>query len=144
MGTRKEVWPAASTVDEVDTNRLEFRYDRWCGWLLGLLGSGRRFSHVTLHDDKIVVHLGWAFRAAVPRASIVRARPSNDRVWGWGAHGWGGRWLVNGSSHGLVTLDIEPVERGRVCGFPVKLHQLTISLVDPEALLSYVNLERST
>lgn len=134
----------ASTVAGVKNTRLEFRYDRWCGWLLGLFGSGRRFSHVTLHDDKILVHLGIAFSAVVPRASIVTARPSHDRVWGWGAHGWGGRWLVNGSSQGLVVLDIEPEGRGRVCGFPVKLRQLTVSLIDPEALLSYVNLERPT
>jgi hypothetical protein len=44
----------------------------------------------------------------------------------------------------LVTLDIEPEVRGRVCGFPVKLRELTVSLVEPEALLSYVNLERAT
>ena len=128
----------------METSRLEFRYDRWCGWVLGLLGSGRRFSQITLHEDEIVVHLGWAFRAVVQRSSIVAAHPNQDRVWGWGAHGWGGRWLVNGSSQGLVTLDIEPEGRGRVCGFPVELRQLTVSLVDPEALLRYVNLERPT
>ncbi len=135
---------SAGTVRCVNAKQLEFRYDRWCGWLLGLLGSGRRFSRVTLNDDMIAVRLGWAFTAVVPRASIVAARPKQDRVWGWGAHGWGGRWLVNGSSQGLVTLDIEPEERGRVCGFPVKLRELTVSLVEPEALLSYVNLERVT
>lgn len=135
---------AAGTVQGMQETRLEFRYDRWCGWLLGLFGSGRRFSHVTLRDDTITVRLGWAFRAVIPRASVVRATPSTDRVWGWGAHGWGGRWLVNGSSHGLVVLDIDPQHKGRVLGYPVKLRQLTVSLVDPEALLSYVNLERAT
>lgn len=128
----------------MDEKRLDIRYDRWCGWLLGLLGSGRRFSHVTLHDDSITVRLGWAFRAVVPRASLAGATTSTDRVWGWGAHGWGGRWLVNGSSQGLVKLNIDPEHKGRVCGYPVRLGELTVSLEDPEALLTYVNLERST
>ena len=39
----------------------------------------------------------------------ARSRPSDGRVWGWGAHGWRGTWLVNGSSSGLVR------DRARPC-----------------------------
>ncbi len=120
----------------VDGIRLDFRYDRWCGWLLGLFGSGRRFSHVTMSDDVIRVKMGWSFRSEIPRSSVISAARSEGRVFGWGVHGWRGRWLVNGSSHGLVTLLIEPPAPARVCGVPVRLRELTVSLVDPDALLT--------
>jgi hypothetical protein len=117
--------------------RLDFRYDRWCGWLLGLLGTGRRFSSVVLHDDVIEVKLGWAFRTEIPRTNIVSATTSQARVFGWGVHGWRGRWLVNGSSKGLVALELEPRVPARVCGVPIKLRRLTVSLTDPDVLLSW-------
>jgi hypothetical protein len=118
--------------------RLDFRYDRWCGWVLGLFGTGRRFSSVTMHADSIDVKMGWAFRGTIPRANIVSAEPTSGRVWGWGVHGWRGRWLVNGSSKGLVRLEIEPAVRSRVCGMPIRLRELTISLDAPEVLLGSV------
>ncbi len=115
--------------------RLDFRYDRWCGWLLGLLGMGRRFSSVVLSEDAIDVKMGWAFRTSIPRSAVTSTRAHTGRVLGWGVHGWRGRWLVNGSSKGLVTLEIEPAARASVGGVPIKLRQLTVSLVDPEILL---------
>ena len=115
--------------------RLDFRYSRWNARLLGLFGIGRRFSSIMIHADSISVKMGWAFRANIPRSSIVSAKPRHRRVLGWGVHGWRGRWLVNGSSTGLVTLEIDPVTRARVCGVPVRLRELTVSLVDPEAML---------
>jgi hypothetical protein len=115
--------------------RLDFRYDRWCGWLLGLFGMGRRFSHISMNDDTIDVRMGWAFRAEIPRDQIASFSPGTGMVLGWGVHGWRGRWLVNGSSKGLVRLEIDPAVRARVMGVPVRLRQLTISLVDPEVLL---------
>lgn len=119
---------------------FEIRYDRWCGWLLGLLGSGRRFSRVTVSDDEVEVRLGIAFRATIPRSSIVSTSRRTGVVMGWGAHGWNGRWLVNGSSHGIVLLGIDPVQRARVLGFPVKLHELAVSLVDPDGLAEALGL----
>lgn len=115
--------------------RLDFRYDRWCGWILGLFGTGRRFSSITIDADSIDVKMGWAFRATIPRANIVSAKPYSGRVWGWGVHGWRGRWLVNGSSQGLVRLEIDPAVRSRVCFLPGRLRELTVSVVDHEALL---------
>ena len=120
--------------------QFEFRYDRWCGWLLGLFGSGRRVSRVIVSEDELDVQLGIAFRGVVPRTSLVAARPWQGRVFGWGAHGWGGRWLVNGSSHGIVVLDIDPPAKGRVIGFPVSLRELSISMEDPEGLCDALGL----
>ena len=83
---------------------FEFRYDRWCGWILGLFGSGRRFSRVVVDDASIDVRLGIAFRGRVDRSAVTGIRPWHGRVLGWGAHGWRGKWLVNGSSKDIVDL----------------------------------------
>jgi len=118
-----------------------FRYDRWCGWLLGALGSGRRLSRVIVTDDDLDVKLGISFRAVVPRSSIVSAHPWTGRVWGWGAHGWRGQWLVNGSSQGIIVLHVEPSAKGRVLGFPVTVRELALSMEDPEGLVAALGLE---
>ena len=120
----------------MDGIRFEFRYDRWCGWMLGLLGMGRRHSHVTVDDEALRAVMGWAFCATVPRDAIVSVRPSTGRVLGWGVHGWRGRWLVNGSSHGRVKLVIDPPTPSRVVGFPGRLRELEVSLVDPDGFVA--------
>lgn len=119
-------------------NRYEFRYDRWCGWLLGLLGHGRRLSRIEVDDTSIDVRIGLGFWATVPRASVTSAAQVSGRVYGWGVHGWRGRWLVNGSSKGLVTIAIDPRVRARVLGLPVRLRELTVSLVEPAAFVAEV------
>lgn len=113
-----------------------FRYDRWCGWLLGLLGMGRRFSRIVVDDRNVRVVMGWAFQATIPRSSIVSVEPSSGRVLGWGVHGWRGHWLVNGSAGGLVHVTIEPPAKSRVVGFPGRLRELRVSVEQPEALIA--------
>jgi hypothetical protein len=51
-----------------------------------------------------------------------------------GVHGFGGRWLVNGSGDRILTINLEPMQRARVLGIPVRLRQLLVSIDDPEAL----------
>lgn len=116
--------------------RIEFRYDRWCGWMLGLFGMGRRFSYIEVAGGDVVVKMGWAFRSRIPRSAIASVAPDDGRVFGWGVHGWRGYWLVNGSSHGLVRIDLDPKVRSRVCGVPVRLQVLRVSVVEPDALLA--------
>ena len=57
-------------------------------------------------------------------------------MYSWGAHGWRGRWLVNGSSKGIVELTIDPRVRAYVMGVPVKLRTLWVSVTDPDALIA--------
>jgi hypothetical protein len=123
--------------------RFGIRYDRWCGWLLGLLGMGRRWSRAEVASDRVTVVMGWAFRSEIPRSAIASAGPGTARVLGWGVHGWRGSWLVNGSSHGLVELRIDPPVRSRVLGVPVRLRKLWLSLDDPEGFLRTVDPERA-
>lgn len=103
--------------------------------MLGALGLGRRFSRIELGDDALVVAMGWAFRARIPLTSITAADRFDGRVISLGVHGWRGRWLVNGSWHGLVRLAIEPAAPSRVIGFPGRLRELIVSVEDPDGLV---------
>lgn len=118
------------------TSRFEIRYETWNRWFLGLLGMGPGRSVVEVTDDRVTIRMGWAFRLATTRASIVAAEPDHDRVWGWGVHGWKGAWLVNGSSHGLVRIRIEPPVRSRVVLVPWTVDTVRVSVDDPDGLVA--------
>lgn len=102
--------------------------------ILGLLGMGRKRSEVVVGADTVRVRMGWAFSTEIDRSSI-RASHDDRSVWGWGVHGWRSRWLVNGSSNGLVRLDIAPAVRARVCGIGLDLTELRVSVEDPDGLI---------
>jgi hypothetical protein len=105
--------------------------------LFPLLALPRSSAYVELDDDSLRVQLGWGFTARIPRRSISAAQRGPD-VAGItaGAHGWRGRWLVNGSRRGIVRLDIEPPVRAWTLAIPVRLSQLLVSLEDPEGFLT--------
>jgi hypothetical protein len=117
------------------------RYDRWCKWLLVICGTGPRWSRATVDRDRVVVRMSYAFSAALDRSVIRSVRPWSGRVWGWGVHGWRGRWLVNGSSHGIVVLAIDPPARARVVGVPVRVRELAISFEDPVGFAAALGFE---
>ena len=98
-------------------------------WLLGL----RRSAYVEVGDEAIHVRMGYGFRAAIPRSSIVALSEQRRIPWGWGigVHGWRGSWVVNGTLRDIVHLEISPPARGRVLGVPVKPANLWVSLEDP-------------
>jgi len=103
---------------------------------MAVVGITRSGSYVEVADAEVHVRLGWSFHATIPRSSVRSAVPDHDKVWGWGAHGWRGRWLVNGSSSGLVRIEIEPAPRARVFGIPVRLETLRVSVEDPDGLIA--------
>ncbi len=113
----------------------ELRYERWFLPLSVPLGLGPGNSSVTVDGDTLHVAMGWGFSAEIPLASIRTAEPNTDRVLGWGVHGWRGRWLVNGSSQGIVKLTIDPPVQARVLGVPTTLRTLLVSVTDPEAFI---------
>jgi hypothetical protein len=112
------------------------RYSPFNRRLLGVLGASPRHAHIELDERELRVRLGPWFRTTVPRQAIVGARPDRAPVRGWGAHGWRGTWLVNGSSQGLVRIDVEPQQRSWVCGVPVSLRALRLSVEEPDALIA--------
>ena len=78
--------------------------------------------------------MGWAFRSRFPKSAIAFTEKLDKATLSRGVHGFAGRWLVNGSGQGILTLHLAPVQRGYVMGFPVRLRQLLVSVAEPEAL----------
>ena len=113
----------------------ELRYERWFLPFSVPFGLGPKRSEVRVDGDTLRVKMGWGFRADIPLASIANAEPNDDRVYSWGVHGWRGRWLVNGSSNGVVELTIDPPARAYVMGAPVTLRTLWVAVTDPDALI---------
>jgi hypothetical protein len=100
------------------------------------LGFGPKHSELRVQDGTLHVRFGWGFRTEIALTSINDAKPNTDRVGAFGAHGWRGRWLVNGSSRDIVELTIDPPARAYVIGAPIKLRTLYVSVTDPEALIA--------
>jgi hypothetical protein len=120
----------------MDPRRFEVGYDRWCRWLLGVLGMGPRHSGVTVDDREVAVRMGWAFHADLPRDRISSVEHDERKVWGWGVHGWSGSWLVNGSSTGVVRVVLDPPVPARTAFVPVELRELRVSIVEPERFVA--------
>jgi hypothetical protein len=101
-----------------------------------VLGLSPGRSWVEVGDDLLRVRMSWAFSLDAPLVNVRDARPDSGRVGGWGVHGWRGRWLVNGSSSGLVGIDLSPPVRGRLGPVPIGVRQLRVSVEDPEGLVA--------
>ena len=125
-----------SSVPPVDDGAFPVRYSPRFTWLFVPLVLGPRHAAVRLTPDALHVRMGWAFRAAIPRTSIQWARRAPDEPWAVGVHSnFRGRWLVNGSSLGIVELGLEPAARARTAVFPGTVKVLGLGLRDPEGLL---------
>jgi hypothetical protein len=106
------------------------------------VGMGPARSGVWVGADTVRVAMGWGFRATFPRRAVRSIGPDTAAVTGWGVHGWGGRWLVNGSSAGLVRLEIQPGVRARMMGLPVRLSTLRLSVTSPGELTTMLTYAR--
>jgi hypothetical protein len=113
----------------------DLRYERWFQPSVPL-GLGPKRSEMRIEDGTRHVRFGWCFRTETPLTSINDAKPSNERVYTWGARGWRGRWLVNSSSKDIVELTIAPPVRAYAMGAPIKLQTLYVSVTDPQALIA--------
>lgn len=98
---------------------------------MAVLGLAPRWCFVDVTATTVRARMSWGFQASIDRAAITSVRDDTDRVLGWGAHGWRGVWLLNGSSSGIVRIEIEPPARARVLGFPIRLRALRVALEDP-------------
>ena len=138
----KKGWLAVTdqTYHTGQTHRFALRYDRLMRGFTWGLALGPRRSGVELSEDDLQVRMGWGFQARIPRRSIHQARrlgQQRDIWYAVGIHSLpGGRWIVNGSLHGVVTLAIEPPARARAFGLPIRLRWLAMSLRDPDGFLA--------
>jgi hypothetical protein len=114
----------------MSTKRFPIRFDRAYGVLSTALFLPPSASWVEVDGAEVQVRMGWAFRARFPRAAVASAAVLVSR----GVHGFAGRWLVNGSGEGILTLTLAPAQRGYVLGLPVRLRELLVSVEDPAGL----------
>lgn len=101
-----------------------------------LIAPGRAYAEVG--DDSIEIRMGWAFSATLDRRLVAGAGPGKSPAIRFtaGAHGWAGRWLVNGAPDGIVTIKLSEPVRAFVSGFPIRLKELSVSLEDPDGFLA--------
>jgi hypothetical protein len=111
------------------TTRIPIRYSKPWSWLLPLLGLPRNFSYLEIDGDTIRVRMSWAFRARFTRGDISTVGTHRPVV-SIGAHGFRGRWLVNGAHRPIASVKLALPGRARVFGFPVKLRELLVSVDD--------------
>ena len=104
--------------------------------LLGVLAIPPNSRYAALDEAALQVRLGWTFRLTAPRASVVAALRDHHRVGGIGAHGWRGTWLVNTTSKGLVRIVLDPPSKATVCGVPVTVKVLRVSVTEPDTFLT--------
>lgn len=118
------------------TNKTRFaiRFDPAYRVLAAALLLAPSDSFVEVDGDGVRVRMSWGFRARFPRASVASATAHDERPISRGVHGWAGRWLVNGSGEGIVSIALHPTQRGYVMGFPVRLETLLVSVEDPGGL----------
>lgn len=115
--------------------RFPIRFDTWYRGLSTLLLLSPADSYVEVDSGQVAARMAWGFRARFPVSAVVGAAEVHLATVSRGVHGLFGRWLVNGSGNGLVSLDLQPAQRGWVMGFPVSLKQLVVSVEDPAGLL---------
>lgn len=123
--------------------RFPIAYSKPMRFLAGALGLGPRGAWIDIGQADIEVRMGWAFHARFPRSSVKAAAHSKRRPISQGVHGGKGRWLVNGTTGGLVRIDLAPDQAARVLGRRVALSTLEVSAEDPEALLTGIGAHQS-
>lgn len=112
--------------------RIPIRFEPFYAALSSALLVSPSRSYIELGDTDVEVRMGWAFRARFPRAAVRAPVRLARRVLSRGVHGWRGEWLVNGAGDRLLVFDLEPVQRARVLGVPVRLRRLYLSVDDPD------------
>lgn len=123
-----------ASVTTADSARFPIRFDSWYRVLSSALLLRPSAAYVELKDDEVFVRMGWAFSARFPQSSVAAASQLDSVPLSRGVHGFAGRWLVNGSGDRILVLDLQPAQRARVLGLPVRLRQLLVSVDDPALL----------
>lgn len=123
--------------------RIPIRFERWYALISSALLLFPSDSYVDVGEDEVECRMGWAFRARFPRSAVSGAKRFERRPLSRGVHGFAGRWLVNGSGDGILVVELEPPQRCRVLGVPLRLRQLLVSVDDPEALAERLRERRS-
>lgn len=107
---------------------------------MAVLGMTKGTCYVDVDADEVRMRMSWAFRVTIPRSNVASVGPFDGRIMAWGAHGWRGRWLVNGSSRNVVEINIEPTVRAWTVIFPIRrLRMLRVSVEDRDGLIALLS-----
>ena len=124
--------------------RIPISFDPWYRALSSALLLRPADAFLDLGPKDVAVRMGWAFQAQFARSAVRSATILATRPLSRGVHGFGGRWLVNGSADGVVVLDLYPAQTARVLGFQAQLRQLLVSVDDPPHVLRCLALAAPT
>lgn len=113
--------------------RIPIRYGAPWRWLLPLLLLPARAAYIRIDGDAVKVRMGWAFRARFLRSDVMEVAKHRPVV-SIGAHGWRGRWLVNGAHRPIAVIRLSQPVRGRVVGFPTQIREILVSVEDRDLL----------
>jgi hypothetical protein len=113
--------------------RIPIRYTNPWRWILPLFLLPARLAYIRIDGDTVRVRMAWAFRAKFPKSS-VESVSDHRPVISVGAHGWHGRWLVNGAHRPIATIKLSAPARGLVLGVPIALRELLVSVEDRDVL----------
>jgi hypothetical protein len=113
--------------------RIPIRYCNPWRWILPLLLLPARLAYIRIDGDTVKVRMAWGFRAKFPKSS-VRSVSDHRPVVSVGAHGWKGRWLVNGAHRPIATITLSAPARAYVLGVPIVLNELSVSVEDRDLL----------
>jgi len=125
---------ALKTISCMKPRRFPIHFDTWYRSLSSILLLPPSSSYVEVSSEEVYVRMGWVFRSRFPRSAVTSATEIHRRPLSRGVHGFAGRWLVNGSGRGIVSIHLVPIQRGYVMGFPVRLRELMVSVTEPGAL----------
>jgi hypothetical protein len=114
--------------------RFSISFDRWYRVLSRLVGLPPSQAYVEIDGEQVQVRMGWAFRSRFPSAAVASTSTLDRRPLSRGVHGFGGRWLVNGSGQGILVIRFNPVQRAYLMGVPVPVRELMVSVTEPMAL----------
>jgi hypothetical protein len=126
--------PHGSATSGAAVARFPISFDRWYRVLSCVVGLPPSSSYLDLDKEQVQVRMGWAFRSRFPRSAVVSVSELDVRPLSRGVHGFGGRWLVNGSGRGIVSIQLSPPGRAYLMGFPLRLQELMVSVAEPTAL----------
>ncbi|CAN5477698.1 hypothetical protein BH09CHL1_BH09CHL1_10380 [soil metagenome] len=118
---------------------FRFSYTPFTERFFTRLRVGPAHSSIDVSGTHVRVRMGWSGSIEIDRRAIVAAGPAKKPFgYGAGVHGKRGQWVFNGSDDGIVKLTFDPPQGGRVLKFPIKPHELYLSLEDPSGFLAEI------
>ncbi len=113
--------------------RIPIKYSAPWTWIFPLLLLPERWAYIEIDGGLVRIRMGWGFRVTFSRSDILEVV---DHRWvvSAGAHGWKGRWLVNGAHQPIAVIRLSHLAHLRVLGFPVTVREILVSVDDREGL----------